>query len=450
MSLLLPSEALEFSSRKALEEALQSHAKENGYAITVQRSNIKDGAIYYRYDREGKYKPDRSLYEFNRRRDTGSRRIDCPFSIRANVKDKTWTIKIRNADHNHDATSAIAHPIQHCPPLEIANQIETLTTTGSALKEIVAAIRQATDHPIVSNDVYNIRKLLKARNLAGKTPIEALITQLSTSNYISSCKTDSAGCVSHLFFANPRSVELFQQYPDILLLDCTYNTNRFKMPLLVIVGTTCLNTTFYIAFCFLPKETEEDYTWALEHMKMLYLPNTKTGVIVTDRELALTYAIRVVFPGTTHLLYAFHVENNVKSHTAEAFGKGKPEDIMAFVAAWKAVIYSPTLAKYDDNWNALQDTYNTHIPAVVQYMKETWLDLWKYFLVHAYVDRHLHLGTRTTSRVEGAHATLKKYLQVSTEDLKLVFDKISLLLTSQHAKYDADIARNKTITPHTA
>jgi transposase-like protein len=185
-------------------------------------------------------------------------------------------------------------------------------------------------------------------------------------------------------------------------------------------------------------------------MKMLYLPNTKTGVMVTDRELALTNAIRVVFPGTTCLLCAFHVENNVKSHAAEAFGKDKSEDIMAFVAAWKAVIYSPTLVKYDDNWNALQNTYDTRIRAVVQYLKETCLDAWKYSLVHTYVNRHLHLGTKTMSKVEGAHATLKKYLQVSTGNLKLVFDKISLLLTSQHAKYNADIARNKTITPHTA
>ena len=45
---------------------------------------------------------------------------------------------------------------------------------------------------------------------------------------------------------------------------------------------------------------------------------------------------------------------------------------------------------------------------------------------------------------------MKKYLQVSTGDLKLVFDKINLLLTGQHLQYDGDVARNRTITPHTA
>jgi hypothetical protein len=63
---------------------------------------------------------------------------------------------------------------------------------------------------------------------------------------------------------HPRSIQIFQQYPDVLFLDCTYKTNQFKLPLLVIVGTTCLNTTFYVAFCFLAKEEAGDYVWALE------------------------------------------------------------------------------------------------------------------------------------------------------------------------------------------
>jgi hypothetical protein len=112
---------------------------------------------------------------------------------------------------------------------------------------------------------------------------------------------------------------------------------------------------------------------------------------------------------------------------------------MTFVATWKAVIYSLTLAKYDNTWNALQDVYNTCILAVIQYVKKTYLNPWKYSLAHTYVNRHLHLGTRTMSRVEGIYITLKKYLQASTGDMKLIFDKISRLLTSQHAKYNINV-----------
>jgi hypothetical protein len=113
MSLLLPSEAVEYPSRKALVDGLQVPAAENGYAITIQRSNPKDGAIYFRCDCGGVYRARNGLNNTNRRRDTGTRLLDCPFSVRANLKHEIWTVKVRCANHNHDATSsAYAHPIQ--------------------------------------------------------------------------------------------------------------------------------------------------------------------------------------------------------------------------------------------------------------------------------------------------------------------------------------------------
>jgi hypothetical protein len=48
MSLLPPSEVCQFADRKAMIEALQTHARNNGYTITIQRSNPWDGVIYFR------------------------------------------------------------------------------------------------------------------------------------------------------------------------------------------------------------------------------------------------------------------------------------------------------------------------------------------------------------------------------------------------------------------
>jgi hypothetical protein len=70
--------------------------------------------------------------------------------------------------------------------------------------------------------------------------------------------------------------------------------------------------------------------------------------------------------------------------------------------------------------------------------------------VRAWVDQHLHFGHRVSSRVEGAHSTLKSYLQVLTGDLKTVYDKISLLLISRFTEFDAAIDHNKLRIPHTA
>ena len=45
--------------------------------------------------------------------------------------------------------------------------------------------------------------------------------------------------------------------------------NQFKMPLLVIVRSTNLGTTFYVGFAMLCGETGDDYLWVLQVLKSL-------------------------------------------------------------------------------------------------------------------------------------------------------------------------------------
>ena len=93
--------------------------------------------------------------------------------------------------------------------------------------------------------------------------MEALVSEMKTGLYTFNYKSDAEGRVTHISFAYPRSVKMLNQYPEVLLLDCTYKTNHFKMPLLNIVGSTCRHKTYHISFCFLSDETEESYIWAL-------------------------------------------------------------------------------------------------------------------------------------------------------------------------------------------
>ena len=138
--------------------------------------------------------------------------------------------------------------------------------------------------------MYNVRKQLKLESLAGKTPIESLIIVLQSGEYVFDYKTDIIGCVSHLFFAHPKSIELLHHFPELVLLDYTYKTNKFKLPLLNIVGTTYLNSTFHMTFCFMAKEDKESYFWVLEQLKKLYESTSDSSIIVMDRDLALMAA----------------------------------------------------------------------------------------------------------------------------------------------------------------
>jgi hypothetical protein len=68
-----------------------------------------------------------------------------------------------------------------------------------------------------------------------------------------------------LFFVHQKQIEMLHAHPDILLMDCTYCTNRYRLPLLHIVGCTSLQTFFSAGFCFLRNESESDYHWAISN-----------------------------------------------------------------------------------------------------------------------------------------------------------------------------------------
>ena len=124
-------------------------------------------------------------------------------------------------------------------------------------------------------------------------------------------KYDENGHLTHLFFAHPASIMLSRSYSNVFVMDCTYKTNKYKMPLLDVVGVSSFNTSFYSCFAFIQKEGEEDYVWALTMFRDILSVENYPSVIVSDRELALMNAIRIVFPRTMNLLCIWHIEKNV-------------------------------------------------------------------------------------------------------------------------------------------
>ncbi|CAH9112982.1 unnamed protein product [Cuscuta europaea] len=76
-------------------------------------------------------------------------------------------------------------------------------------------------------------------------------------------------------------------------------------------------------------------------------------------------------------------------------------------------------SKWKNNWG------------LMRYLTEYWLDPYKDRLVSVWTDHVTHFGTRTTNRVESAHATLKLQLGSSIKGFDNVFVEINNLLNDQ-------------------
>jgi len=80
-------------------------------------------------------------------------------------------------------------------------------------------------------------------------------------------------------------------------MDNTYETNKYKLSLLEIVGVTSTGLTFSVAFVLLSNEHENNFVWALEKLKGLFVIGAvHPQVIVCHRDITLKNAISIVFP----------------------------------------------------------------------------------------------------------------------------------------------------------
>ncbi len=53
--------------------------------------------------------------------------------------------------------------------------------------------------------------------------------------------------------------QLLRDNSKILIIDCIYKTNKYKMLLLIIIEVTCLNISFFVVFCFIKDKNFGNY-----------------------------------------------------------------------------------------------------------------------------------------------------------------------------------------------
>ncbi|CAG8854728.1 12562_t:CDS:2, partial [Gigaspora margarita] len=166
--------------------------------------------------------------------------------------------------------------------------------------------------------------------------------------------------------------------------------------------------------------------------------------IVTNRELALMRAIEKVFSNTRHILCMWHINKNILAKYKRYFIT--EENWTEFLRIWQMVAMSNTEQEFATKWNEFLQHYMNK-PEVIKYLQETWITYKKCF-VSAWTNDYLHFGNTVTSRVEAAHAALKRCLQSSTGNLESVHRKIVSLVKSQAREICAVISSQRIMVQH--
>ena len=374
-----------------------------------------------------------------------TRLIDCPFSASAYFQKKAnhWKFSVSNPHHNHQPSlDPTAHTANRRLTEDIYEEMKKLGDSGMKPSAILDALKKTRPNETILatiSTIYTARKKAHQQMLQGISPIVHLNKTLSSSDFTTATKVNDDGELEGLFFCHALSINLLKSYHYVLLLDCTYKTNKYKMPLLHIAGITGANKTFSLAFCFIAQETKPFYDWALDSLLTVFTSNNipQPDVFLTDREQALINSVTSAFPNSTHLLCTWHIQKNIVTNAAKLIKNKAKEGEM--ISAWNELIRRPSQSDFHDKFQTFASKYGAKFE---EYMYSTWLPVAEKYS-NAWTKSIPHFEHRTTSRMESAHSFIKSRLLGPNYSFTAVIKIITNALEAQLHEISAHYHQQK-------
>ncbi|KAH1194020.1 hypothetical protein GmHk_19G054918 [Glycine max] len=223
--------------------------------------------------------------------------------------------------------------------------------------------------------IYNARSAYHSSIRESDTEMQHLMKLLERDQYIHWHRLNDEFVVPDLFWCHPDAMKLCNACHLVFLIDSTYKTNRYRLPLLDFVGVTPTGMTFFAGFAYLE-------------------------VIVTDRDLALMNVVKIVFLECTNLLCKFHIDKKVKAKCKSLIGQKNAWEYV--MDAWGSLVDCPSEQQFAECHQKFQMACSPW-PMFVDYVNETWIFPHKEKFITAWMNKVMHLGNTTTNRVESTH-----------------------------------------------
>jgi hypothetical protein len=441
---LSPHEArkFQFSSLEMAYEFYNRYARMNGFAVRkgkILRS--KKGEILQRNfvcHRQG-FKEDRGLTIENRKRERKPEtRSGCEakFRVHIDIFSQRWQITVFTDQHNHDLLDE-----KYCRMLPAHRRMKESDTVqmndmlkgGIGPSQFYASMaNQAGGYEKIGfrrKDIYNqIGKQRRLKHCDGKNALHYLRGLASDDSMMFYRHTvDGEGRLEHLFWCDGISQMDYQVYGDVLAFDATYGKNKYHCPLVVFSGVNNHNNNVIFAGAIVANEKEETYVWVLEQFLEAMLGKSPVSVI-TDGDLAMKNAIKRVFPNAYHRLCAWHLIRNATSNIGDS----------EFVGQFrKCMLRDYDLGEFRRKWTEMVDAFGLHENKWIAelYAKRK---MW----AAAHIRGNFFAGFRTTSRCEGLHSEIGKFLhsRYNLSDLLLHFHRC--LNYMRYKEVEADFASN--------
>jgi len=265
------------------------------------------------------------------------------------------------------------------------------------------------DHPIYKKDLYNAVYQIRQKNNPGEGDASEMLQSLLEWKdldplWIVKPRLEPVSRrLNSLLWMSPAQRELYSKFNDVVIVDTTYNTNRFQMMFCIITVVDSNYKSRIVACSIIEDETLDTYRWIFD--TILTETGFSPGIIFTDSDPSLIRSIKEIYPDTHHMLCIFHIDLNLRKKLRKKLGNKFEEFRKKFYSCRNSLCED----LFEIRWNQLLEQY----PAAAKYLsdvlyvnKESWAVPW--------IRKQFTTGAQSTQRIESINKQVHDKVNRST------------------------------------
>ncbi|XP_072993531.1 protein FAR1-RELATED SEQUENCE 5-like isoform X1 [Typha latifolia] len=243
-------------------------------------------------------------------------------------------------------------------PLEEAREAETV---GFLLKDQSSYLHTTRMRELEKGDAQVLLEFLKAK-------------QLEDPSFFYAIQLDDREQVTNFFWADARSIIDYSYFGDVVLFDTTYRSNKSELPFAPFLGINHHKQFVIFGTALLLDETTESFVWLFKTF-MIAMSERQPRTIFTDHYPALSRAISMTLPETSHHLCLWHLTQNASVHISHMYNS-EPD----FQKEFKSIIYE--CASEEDFHSAWVDLVNKYDLASNSWLQDLYVVRDKWALIY--------------------------------------------------------------------
>jgi len=181
-------------------------------------------------------------------------------------------VKLICGVHNHElAKSLVGHPYARWLTKVEKTLIADMMKSMVKPRNILLTLKEHNVNSYTTiKQIYNARSAFRSFIRGSDLEMQHLMKLLERDQYIHWHRINDEDVVRDIFWCHPDAVKLVNTCNLMFLIDNTYKTNRYKLPLLDFVGVTPTGMTFSAGFAYVECEHVNNLVWALQRFRCLF------------------------------------------------------------------------------------------------------------------------------------------------------------------------------------